>query len=38
MDSAQFPTKLELETLMKEKKILGLSMAIIENSEIVLYL
>lgn len=38
MDAAQFPTKLELETLMKEKKIPGLSIAIIENSEIVLHL
>ena len=37
MDAAQFPTKLELETLMREKKIPGLSMAIIENSEIVLH-
>lgn len=38
MDAAQFPTKHELETLMKEKKIPGLSMAIIENAEIALHL
>lgn len=38
MNAGQFPTKHELETLMKEKKIPGLSMAIIENTEIVLHL
>lgn len=34
----KFPTRYELEALMKEKKIPGLSMAIIENAEIVLHL
>ena len=38
MDAAQFPTRHELESLMKEKKIPGLSMVIIENAEIVLQL
>lgn len=39
MDAAlNFPTRFELEALMTEKKIPGLSMAIIENAEIVLHL
>lgn len=39
MDAAQnFPTRHELEVLMKEKKIPGLSMIIIENAEIALHL
>lgn len=39
MEAAQnFPTKYELEALMKEKKIPGLSMVIIENAEIALHL
>ena len=33
-----FPTRYELEVLMKEKKIPGLSMVIIENAEIALHL
>lgn len=33
MNAEQFPTCHELEGLMKEKKIPGLSMAIIENVE-----
>ena len=37
MDATEFPTKLELTTLMREKKIPGLSMAIIENAEIALH-
>ena len=38
MNAAQFPTSHEIEVLMKEKKIHGLSMTIIENAEIVLHL
>lgn len=39
MDAAQkFPTRHELEALMKEKKIPGLSMIIIENAEVALHL
>lgn len=35
MGAAQFPDKDELEALIKEKKVPGLSMAIIENAEVV---
>ncbi len=39
MDAAQnFPTRYELEALMKERKIPGLSMVIIENAEVILHL
>lgn len=34
MNAAQYPTRNELEALMKEKKVPGLSMVIIENAEI----
>ncbi len=39
MDAAQnFPTRYELEVLMKEKKIPGLSIVIIENAEVAMHL
>lgn len=37
MNAANFPSHNELDDLMKEKKIPGLSMAIIENAEIVMH-
>lgn len=38
MNAAQsFPTKSELEALMREKKVPGLSLVIIENAEITMH-